>query len=173
METAGAGRGVQRCAVFRDLVCFDQPDLRPVLGAVGLLDQLAIAIGQGLDTLADPAGEPCTAGLVALRHLLGMARVVRQPLVELRLVAVQHRDHPIEDVVDVDDDVGLEAAGPGEGVREMEDHRAGGQVRYIGADRRDGEQIRRVLHELTGGAVVRVIVVRPMRDDQVGAKRPD
>ena len=144
-----------------------------MLRAVGPHDQVAIAVGQGLEPLPHPPGQPLAAGVLPLRDLLRMPGVVREPLVELRLVAVQHGDQAVELGVDVHDDVRLEPAGPGEGVGEVEDHRAGGEVRDVGADGGHGQQVGRVLDQQAGEAMVGVVVGRPVRDDQVRPEGPD
>ena len=108
-----------------------------------------------------------------MRHLVEIAGVVGEPLEELGLMASQHRDEPIEYVVDVHDDVGLEAAWLGEGIGEVENHRAGREVRHVGTDGGHRQQVRRVLDEQAGEPMVGMIVGRSVSDDQVGPERPD
>jgi len=74
---------------------------------------------------------------------------------------------------DVDGDVRLEPAGLPEGVGEVEDDRAGRQVRRVGADGGHGEEVRRVLNEEPGEAVVGVVVGRSVGEDQVGPEAAD
>ena len=47
------------------------------------------------------------------------------------------------------------------------------QVRHLRHDGRDRDHVGRVLHELAGVAVVGMIVVGPMREDQVGLEGAD
>src|SRR2546430_638067 len=81
----------------------------------------------------DPLARPGPPRRVALRHLVEVAGVEREPLVELRLVAVQHRHQPVELLLDINDEVRLEAARLLEGVREIQDDGAARQVRRLAA----------------------------------------
>lgn len=138
--------------------------------SIGPDDEVAEAVGQRSDPLADASGQPIPALDIARGDLVGDARVVREPLVELRLVAVEHSDQAVEFAFDVDGDVGLEGAGLLESVGEVEDHGAVGEVRCLRADGGHGEQVRGVLDEQSREPVVRVIIGRAVGDDQVGLK---
>ena len=82
---------------------------------------------------------------------------------------VQHLDLHIPDRRDVEHHRRIEGIRTGEIIREVGDHRIMGQVGRIWADRRDSEKVGSILHQLTGRAVVGVVVVRPVRQDEVGA----
>jgi hypothetical protein len=77
-----------------------------------------------------------------------VAAVVRQPLVELRGVGVQHGDLGVPGRRDVHHDGRLERIRPGEVVRQVRDHRVARQVRDVGAERRHGQQVGGILHQL-------------------------
>jgi hypothetical protein len=86
---------------------------------------------------------------------------------------VQHGHDAIESVLDVHDDVRLEAAGLGKGVREEEHDRTEREVGHIRTDGGHGEQVRCILDQQAGESVIRMVVRRAVSDDEVRVKRSD
>ena len=86
---------------------------------------------------------------------------------------MEHFDDVIEFVIDVHNDMRHEAARLLKGVREVEDHGTVSQMRHVGTYGGNGQQIRSVLDQQSRESMIRVIVGRPVRDDQIGSEGPD
>ena len=93
-----------------------------------------------------------------------------QPFVELRLVAVEHFHFVIDTIINGDGYIRLEWNGFEERILHVSDDGHVTKVWDIGADCRDGEEVRSIQDELGGIAVVGVVVPRSVSNDEVGVE---
>jgi hypothetical protein len=117
----------------------------------------------GAETIAQPVLALC--GIAG--QLVRVTVVEGEPLVELRLVTVEHVDQRIEHGFDVDGHCRREWIGPHELVRHVGDHRIFPERRHLRADRRHSHHVRGIAHQLRRVAMVGVIVVGAVGDNQV------
>ena len=101
------------------------------------------------------------------------ALVVGEPLEHLRGVVGEHGDEAIHVGGDFDDEIGLHGAGFCEEVDHVGNDRVDAQRGHIVAHGGNGDEVGGVLHGLADGAVVGVVVVESVREDEVGLEGAD
>ena len=92
-----------------------------------------------------------------------MARVIRQPFIELGNVAIQHGDNLVEHLIHGHDNARLERIRLLEFINQIGNDRVALQVRQVGHEGRHCHHVGRALHQLAAIAVVGVVIVRPVR----------
>ena len=96
-EQPRPGLGVERRPVLGDLERLDVPDSARRPRPVGPDDEVAVSVGQRADAAgAIRSASQARRSASSFGHLVEVAGVVGEPLVELRLVAVEHADEAIE-----------------------------------------------------------------------------
>src|ERR1700688_1673334 len=113
-----------------------------------------------------PVGtQPLTAGTWVLWHLMRYAVYPRQPFIELRSMGIQSVHFPFPHVADIHGDVGCEWNRPAKMVLQVQEDRIPRERSGIPANVGNHYEIRGVLDQLSGIAMIRVIVVGPMGED--------
>ena len=140
------------------------------------LDQRGpVLVGDVCVPIRPTAGEGVEAPLWIVAESLGPRLRIPQgaTLVDLGLERVDRLHFFVEDIVDGDRQRGGERVGPGEVVGEKEEGGIFLQVRGVGTEIRHHDHKGGVLNEQAHVAVVGVVVVGPVRKDEVGVPFPD
>ena len=162
-------RVVQRAAVLAGFERLGELDA----AFVAFVDQLAEALRSTAQPFLDLQLQPRLPLDRRLRHLVELSLIERQPFVELRRMAIEHRHDVVEHRPNVDRHCRRERIRFLELVRQVGDDRIPVEMPNLRSHGRHRHHVRGVLHELADVAVIGMIVVRPMRQDQVGLELAD
>ena len=152
-------------AILADFERFDVFDFGGTILAVPLFGDGA---GEGGDAERAAAFEPFAAGLGILGNFVDAAVDPGQPFIELGDMGVHAVDLFFVDAIDVDNDVRREGIGLLEVVGIVEKNGVFGEGRGAGNDVGNDDHVGGVLDEDAGVAVVGMIVVGAVGDDDVG-----
>jgi RTX calcium-binding nonapeptide repeat (4 copies) len=118
-EESGPRFGIKRGAVFGDFESLDIFHSAAAFGTVRPHKQIPVTVRHGTDASADAFPQPAATLRLSDRYLVGIARVIGQPFVKLRLMTVQHCYQPIELRADIHDHMRLKGARLLEGIGEV------------------------------------------------------
>jgi hypothetical protein len=164
----GSGR-----SILADLKRFDP------LGRAGLrvVDAMGEDLSKSIDSRSDnvlkPMGEPDFLVVIVFGHLIADALIERQEFEDLRFVLCQHTHDLVHLLGDVNDDGRIERARLCEEVAHVSDDGISAEDWRIGADQRNGDEVRGVLDRLPDRSMIRVVVAGAMSQNEVGLKRAD
>ena len=96
----------------------------------------------------------------------------RQPFVVLRNVGIQTREFLLQELRDVNRDVGLKGGGFSEMIPHIEVNGVRSQRSHVGADPGDHDEIRRILYQRGCVAMIGVVVARAVGDYDIGLCLP-
>ena len=97
----------------------------------------------------------------------------REPFVELRSVRVQCAYFLLPHIIDCDRDIGNERRGELKRILQIQKQRVMPKGRGIRTEARDHHQVGRILNQLAGVAMIRMIIPGAMRQDDIGVPAPD
>ncbi len=144
-----------------------------LLLAVPLGEPRAAGVGPRSEPHAEALGDKRPTLRLAGRDLVEVPLEPGDPLAELGVHRRHRVDLLLQDVVRGDHDVRLEGEGLLEVVDEVEEDRIPPEGRRVGAEVRDRDHERRVADGDRRVAVIRVVIVRPVGEDDVGPPRAD
>ncbi len=117
--------------------------------------------------LSPMRAQPLAPRLTIARYFLLLPVNPGQPFIKLRSVRVHRRDLCTPDIVYIHRDIRLKRIRQLEMILKINEHGIAPQRRFIRTDRGYLHQISRVLHQLPGVAMVRMVIARPMRQNNV------
>ncbi len=117
--------------------------------------------------------QPPSPGVLVRWDAALVTGIVRQPLVDLRRVAMQRVQLLLDDGPDVDGDVRTERIGVPKSIAHVRNHRVSGQMIGQRHNVRDSHHIGGILDQNARVAVIWMVIIRPRAQDQVGLELAD